>query len=32
MPDGKNYYRITVRGYGVNADTQVTLQEIYFKE
>jgi type IV pilus assembly protein PilX len=32
MPDGKNYYRITVRGYGVNADTQVTLQEIYNKE
>ena len=32
MPDGKNYYRITVRGYGVNADTQVTLQEIYYKE
>ena len=32
MRDGKNYYRITVRGYGVNADTQVTLQEIYYKE
>jgi Tfp pilus assembly protein PilX len=32
MVDGKNYYRITVRGYGVNIDTQVTLQEIYYKE
>lgn len=29
--DGRNYYRITARGYGVNASTQVTLQEI-FKE
>lgn len=27
--DGKNHYRITARGYGVNANTQVTLQEIY---
>jgi len=26
------YYRITVRGYGLNADTQVTLQEVYYKE
>jgi type IV pilus assembly protein PilX len=32
MVDGKNYYRITVRGYGVNSDTQVTLQEVYYKE
>lgn len=24
-----NYYRITARGYGANANTQVTLQEIY---
>lgn len=30
--DGKNYYRITVRAYGLNADTQVTLQEVYYKE
>lgn len=27
-----NHYRITARGYGVNPDTQVTLQEIYKKE
>ena len=32
MVDGKNYYRITVRGYGLNANTQVTLQEVYYKE
>ncbi|MFA5242199.1 MAG: pilus assembly protein [Sulfuricella sp.] len=24
-----NYYRITARGYGANANTQVTLQEVY---
>lgn len=24
-----NYYRITARGYGVNSNTQVTLQEVY---
>jgi len=29
--DSKNYYRITARGYGLNAATQVTLQEV-FKE
>lgn len=27
--DSKNYYRITVRGYGLNSNTQVTLQEVY---
>lgn len=32
MLDGKDYFRITVRGYGVNADTQVTLQEVYRRE
>jgi type IV pilus assembly protein PilX len=32
MLDGKSYYRITVRGYGLNSDTQVTLQEVYYKE
>jgi len=30
--DDTNHYRITARGYGVNPDTQVTLQEIYIKE
>ena len=27
--DSKNYYRITARGYGLGANTQVTLQEVY---
>lgn len=27
--DSKNYYRITARGYGLNSNTQVTLQEVY---
>ena len=27
--DSKNYYRITARGFGLGATTQVTLQEIY---
>lgn len=29
LVDSKNYYRITARGYGLNVDTQVTLQEVY---
>lgn len=32
LVDGKSYYRITARGYGLNANTQVTLQEVYYKE
>ena len=27
--DSKNYYRITARGFGLGATTQVTLQEVY---
>jgi type IV pilus assembly protein PilX len=27
--DGHSYYRITARGFGVNPNTQVTLQELY---
>jgi len=27
--DSKNYYRITARGYGLNSNSQVTLQEVY---
>lgn len=27
--DSKNYYRVTARGYGLNSNTQVTLQEVY---
>lgn len=27
--DSKNYYRITARGFGLNSNTQVTLQEVY---
>lgn len=29
LKQGANYYRITARGYGANANTQVTLQEVY---
>jgi type IV pilus assembly protein PilX len=29
LKQGANYYRITARGYGFNANTQVTLQEVY---
>jgi Tfp pilus assembly protein PilX len=33
-PDGNNcrIYRFTARGYGKNPNTQVTLQEIFYKE
>lgn len=27
--DSKNYYRVSARGYGLNSNTQVTLQEVY---
>lgn len=32
LVDGRNYYRVTARGYGLNSNTQVTLQEVYYKE